>query len=179
MRAHNLTGRVFGELTGVRVGPRGRYGKQSSARWFCLCSCGNETLVHVQLLLSGRTKSCGCYRKRFRVVSDAPINDLLCQYKRGARDRNLSFELTKEQFVSLTSSRCSYCGCHPSENKTIESHLGLRYDWNGIDRKNNQLGYTVENSLPCCYICNQAKHTLSHDKFIDWLDRVSDFRETL
>ena len=43
---------------------------------------------------------------------------------------------------------------------------------NGIDRINNDIGYTIENSLTCCKICNYAKNTMSMREFIAWLEKI-------
>lgn len=32
-------------------------------RWLCLCDCGKETVVDVNQLVQGKTKSCGCLRQ--------------------------------------------------------------------------------------------------------------------
>jgi hypothetical protein len=33
------------------------------------------------------------------------------------------------------------------------------YTYNGIDRVDNSKGYTPENTVPCCKICNKIKGT--------------------
>ena len=38
-----------------------------------------------------------------------------------------------------------------------------------VDRKNNTIGYTLENSVPCCIICNKGKSTFSYEFFISWI----------
>ena len=48
----------------------------------------------------------------------------------------------------------------------------------GIDRKDNTLGYTLENSVPCCPTCNFAKRGLSVIEFIEWARRVYINQET-
>ena len=53
-----LTGRKFGRLRVIM-----KNGKENGhVYWFCLCECGNQTIVRSQDLLSGHTKSCGCLR---------------------------------------------------------------------------------------------------------------------
>jgi hypothetical protein len=51
-----------------------------------------------------------------------------------------------------------------------------QYVYNGLDRKNSQKGYTIRNVVPCCGVCNHAKHTMNYKDFIAWLDRVTNFR---
>lgn len=53
----DLTGMVFGRLTVVRYAGHGNCNK---TQWECKCSCGNTTIVKSNLLLLGKTKSCGC-----------------------------------------------------------------------------------------------------------------------
>jgi hypothetical protein len=48
---------------------------------------------------------------------------------------------------------------------------------NGIDRADNALGYTVENSVSCCKICNIAKRDLTIEEFIFWGKRLGKFLE--
>ena len=56
----NLTGLKFGRLTAIRkVGIQG-----TNTIWECKCDCGNTTFASTGNLNRGRTKSCGCLRKR-------------------------------------------------------------------------------------------------------------------
>lgn len=65
-------------------------------------------------------------------------------YKKGAKSRNIIFNLSKEQFYNLISQPCYYCG---EKEK----------DYNGIDRVNSQQGYEINNCVPCCEYCNKMK----------------------
>ena len=78
-------------------------------------------------------------------------------YKYGANKRNLEFELSSEQFKNITNHSCYYCG-------SIESI--------GIDRVDNNIGYLLENVVPCCKFCNLAKHKLSTDEFISHVKKI-------
>lgn len=53
-RPKNLVGMKFGRL---------RVFKQERADCYCLCECGNETIVKRRRLIDNYTKSCGCLRK--------------------------------------------------------------------------------------------------------------------
>ena len=44
----------------------GRREKDKRIVWHCKCDCGNECDVDVNSLISGHTKSCGCFHKSFR-----------------------------------------------------------------------------------------------------------------
>jgi hypothetical protein len=57
----DLTNRIFGRLTVLRLAGRGKRGQ---AQWFCHCSCGNkEIIVAGNSLSTGSTRSCGCLHK--------------------------------------------------------------------------------------------------------------------
>lgn len=40
--------------------------------WLCICKCGNKSVVGSHNLKSGKTKSCGCY-KRERLIASAKV----------------------------------------------------------------------------------------------------------
>lgn len=56
----DITGKKFGMLTVLH--PHGR-DKWSKLYWNCKCDCGNEHIVCGEHLKSGRTRSCGCFKK--------------------------------------------------------------------------------------------------------------------
>lgn len=76
--------------------------------------------------------------------------------KRGAKIRGFSVDITLERFSKLRELPCFYCGGNLSEGG------------HSMDRKNNTLGYTEENTVPCCYSCNHTKSdTLSSEEMIN------------
>lgn len=57
--ADDLVGRVFGRWTVLSlIGPD----RHQQRVWLCRCECGTERGVRSHLLLSGQSKSCGCWR---------------------------------------------------------------------------------------------------------------------
>lgn len=63
--AKDITGYSFGRLSVLRVSRRIRSSVRPGTRltWLCLCACGNECEVVTAQLLTGRTKSCGCFKR--------------------------------------------------------------------------------------------------------------------
>jgi len=54
----DLTGRIFGKLSVLRLSPyRNQWGQR---QWDCKCECGNFTLVTTSALVSGNQVSCRC-----------------------------------------------------------------------------------------------------------------------
>ena len=56
----DLTGQRFGKLTALHRGERIGGG----AAWVCRCDCGQKVVVRSDNLRNGRTKSCGCQRRK-------------------------------------------------------------------------------------------------------------------
>ena len=57
--AINLIGQKFHRLTVVS---RAENGKRGQVMWYCLCDCGNKTIVKSFNLRGKHIKSCGCFR---------------------------------------------------------------------------------------------------------------------
>jgi len=102
-------------------------------------------------------------KMRPQKTENIAIKGLLNTYKQNAKRRNLSWKLTLEQFVKLTSSNCYYCGVQPKQISWISRRKRLvpvkhEYIYNGIDRKDNTVGYIIDNCVPCCGTCNKIKN---------------------
>lgn len=99
-----------------------------------------------------------------KIEGESNFNLLYNGYKTHARSRNLEFNLTKEEFRILTKGNCNYCNIEPSSIKTRKRCNGS-YIYNGVDRKDNSIGYILENCTPCCGTCNSMKSNLSLEDF--------------
>lgn len=170
----DLTGRTIGKLTVLERGPSTGHG----TRWLCLCDCGNKTIVAGnELRREGArvarpsTRSCGCLARTPRLPPGIVArNSLLKKYQREAARRGLCWELSVEDFGRLTSQDCIYCGTPPG---SIRVYSTRPYVYNGIDRVVNDRGYTPDNTVPCCKICNRAKSDLPYDEFVAWVGRLT------
>jgi hypothetical protein len=153
-----MIGRKFGNLIVLEKSSPGKF---PGSYWVCICSCGNKKKVRGCHLISGHTLSCGCSRKDF---SDRPaFSQLFSNYKCQAKKRNFIFELSIEKFEQLTRLPCFYCGAVLSMTTRKRNSS---YSYNGVDRRDNSQGYTVENCVPCCGIHNHMKCDMSHEDFI-------------
>jgi hypothetical protein len=107
----------------------------------------------------------------YRWNVEASMKRLYKNYIRNCRRRNHFFELTVEQFHQLTSAVCTYCKKPPSKKSRS-------YKYNGIDRKDNKKGYTIENCVSCCTDCNWLKgSSLNHDEMMAVAQALSKFRQ--
>jgi dCMP deaminase len=96
---------------------------------------------------------------------DIAVNAIMRNYKASCKNRKLSFELSKEEFKELIYRKCYYCGRPPSNSYKRATGDIIKY--NGIDRKDNSLGYFKENSVTCCKVCNQMKTSMDSEVFLE------------
>lgn len=82
-------------------------------------------------------------------------------FAKSAKVRKIEFHLTKPEFTEITKLDCYLCG--------KSNRINHR---NGIDRFNNDLGYTVENARPCCNTCNMMKNRFSHSDLMEKFERI-------
>ncbi len=174
----DLSGKKFHRLLAVRPGEN----KGQFTTWVCACDCGNEAIIDTYSLTSGATKSCGCYKREVSSVNGkkrrkeyglAAFNTILSGYKTRARTKGLSFELSRDEFKNIIQGDCFYCGALAAHRPCLDSKHG-GFSYSGIDRLDSSLGYTIENSVPCCTRCNRGKLDLSIDDFLAWIVRVHD-----
>lgn len=178
----SVVGKKFGKLTilpefEIRLSDR-----TNSFYYLCQCDCGNKKFIRLTDFKTGRTKSCGCIQREIAAnignrsklpYGESPINSFYGQYIKSAKDRNISFELTKDEFKEMIRLDCYYCGCKPYRA------IKTRYSWhddflllNGVDRKNGKIGYVKENCVPCCPKCNYAKNNLNEEDFLDLVKKI-------
>jgi hypothetical protein len=173
-------GQKFGRLTVLRELERTVSGGQILRQIELQCACGKITVTRPSVLSRGRTKSCGCLQRekasnsgklRRKAPGEHAINSVVNTYVQAARKRQLDFALTREDVVRLIFSDCRYCGAEP---QNVRGRIGMfgSIHYNGIDRVDNTKGYTPENSVACCEICNKAKRTMSAADFQAWIERA-------
>jgi hypothetical protein len=176
------SGDKFGRLTVIsytdRIDKKGEYK--------CKCDCGNITYARTHSLKTGKHKSCGCLMKesvakRFTLPDNQGlINELYKNYKSSAINRGYEFLLSKENFKNLIFNNCYYCGSEPLKNISLSRRRKIiinDFKYNGIDRLNNETGYTLENVVSCCYICNNAKNILTEKEFLEWIEKIYSYQK--
>jgi len=120
--------------------------------------CKKELPEHSFELIRGKWRSHICrycrskreaartIRKRKIKFSRAWFDRRFCRLRRNARDRNIKFELTFEEFCRIRTyknERCFYCG-------TTRGPFS-------IERLDNTKGYTISNCVVACWRCNKMK----------------------
>ncbi|MEK0337185.1 MAG: hypothetical protein QQN41_07115 [Nitrosopumilus sp.] len=170
------SGQKFGILTVTTEWRREQSGQAYVTKWKCCCECGVEKWIQTSVL--SRTKSCGCLHrqnasKQLKLKpGQAAFNRVFQQYKLRAKRKQLDFKITAEDFKNITKLNCHYCRALASNLYIAEGRNG-KFRYNGIDRKDNKLGYTLDNTVSCCKTCNRAKGELSVVEFLKWIQNVS------
>jgi hypothetical protein len=186
-RQNDLTGLKFNKLTVLNLINHNEEKTYKKRYWLCLCDCGKNTKVSTSQIVSGKTTSCGCNRAISNVINsansrhkitkiDAGYNSIFSSYVSNAKLRNKAFDIEKTDFIKLLKGNCFYCNSEP-KNVYFASYYNVTY--NGVDRRNNDLGYTLKNSVSCCKMCNIAKNNNTEEDFKNWIERVYNNLEKL
>jgi hypothetical protein len=168
----DITGNRYGKLTVLRRGKTKKRAKGTEVYWVCRCDCGNSHEVSGRSLRGGDSKSCGCNKPGPKPRTISTFNEIYSLYRSRAKRKGYRFALTKAQFKALIDSNCFYCGAKPGQVYRAANESSLPYKYNGIDRVDNVQGYTAENTVPACGVCNKAKNTMTQKEFYAWVDRV-------
>ena len=103
------------------------------------------------------------HRKNFCRKS---INIQYSEYVKNAKNRNIEFDITKEQYINIINNPCKYCN-------TIDKDKGF----NGLDRLNSNLNYTINNVVSCCIMCNYMKRIDLPEIFIKKVKNIIDYHK--
>lgn len=108
----------------------------------------------VQKYVRNNKEKVADYNKRFNHTFEGRFRSI----KHSAHKRGFEFAISFEEFKNIISGLCVYCG---EDEKTI-----------GIDRSDNSIGYTKDNSAPCCSMCNYMKKSYTTKEFLDHILKI-------
>ena len=179
-RKIDFTGKRFTKLVVIKdtgkKHPIPRYG----SIWECVCDCGNTKEVAHRYLVFGKIKSCGCLKPSLTLNSENKgARKIYSAYKKRSKLDFGTFDLSLEYFYSLIKKPCFYCGALPNERKLRcrSKSDSIIFAYNGIDRVDNSLGYTPENTVPCCAVCNMMKMDRSQEEFYSQIKRIHEHQK--
>ncbi len=163
-----IIGKRVGKLVAIKkVGITERlYYNSGIYEWEC--DCGNTCIASSKQINSRIDKSCGCQSLEKKTINAK--KEHFYRYKKDARKRNIDFNLSIEEFTKLISQDCFYCAIPPNTTRKIDKNNSYLY--NGIDRVDNNKGYTIENCVACCKMCNFAKNNYTLEEFLIWIKNV-------
>lgn len=146
---------------------RSSEGKKHSYYFVKCKKCGTVFSRRASIIKASlNTIQCSnCRRNRYGKPLNVLEYKMYCFYRSGAKQRNIEWGLSEDEFKSFIKMDCYYCGEKPSRYQTVS----YRDDYelvNGIDRIDSSKGYSVDNCVPCCNTCNLMKNILPKDIFL-------------
>lgn len=140
--------------------------------WKFQCDCGNQVIKTASEVSRGVIKSCGCLlglRSNMKRTEKG-------EFIPGIREP-LTMEVWKdryqdgcpyETFLLLSQEPCHYCGKELS-NIRKSRYSDEAFSYNGLDRLDPSGDHSLDNVVPCCWQCNQAKMSRTYQEFLDWI----------
>lgn len=163
-------GYIFENGNVIIDGPRPT--AQHNVQWKARCICGNERWTYANSLRKSIHPCKRCYDNSMKNFDTGPaIKRAFISLKANAKSRNIAVELNEEQFYEIAKENCFYCNSGPTEKngpKKWQASVKL----NGVDRVDNSIGYTVDNSVSCCYDCNRIKSDFTKQDFLNHITKI-------
>ena len=167
------------EIVGKTIGTfkvlsyQGR-GKNDAFLYNTKCIVCNKEAIKRKDCIKQETICRGCSGNNVKPTIKAPRNVLLGVYKTNAKNRGYEFSITEAEFDVLINSNCHYCGIEPSVHKSEIKYnkTDIEFLRNGIDRKDSMIGYTKENTVACCAMCNRMKMAFHIDPWLKQIARI-------
>lgn len=126
------------------------------------CACGESIKAQSSQLKTHSGKCRKCTQKI------RPYEHILNELKHTCKKKGYTFTITYEEFLTFIDRPCNYCDKKLAFNKhTRDSNSNYVSRAYQLDRKNNSLGYTIDNVVPCCWECNRLKSNIySYEEFM-------------
>ena len=165
----DLNGQLFGDLMVENRAENDKFGK---ARWNCKCKCGNTKLINAASLIRGLSKTCGkCERVNFTGYKD--ISGAYFKHmQRGAKARNLSFDIEIEDIYDLwlkQDEKCALSGVDIFFVKNQDTTLQTA----SVDRMDSKKGYTLDNIQIIHKRLNRVKSILGNEELVFWAHSIA------
>ena len=152
------------------------YDDKFNPKYRCICNtCKEYKIITYETLKNKKGKFRGCVCPSLNIKSSQ--NYVYTAYKIAAKKRGYAFDISFEYFIELCEKPCFYCGKEKSNVRKVDDKFKAEWFYNGIDRKNNNLGYINNNVVSCCKLCNKIKSALDYNEFIDHIYNIRDNME--
>lgn len=113
-QTHDLTGQRFGSLVVQSLVPSYKKPIQDShSYWYCLCDCGNTTIVSTSNLTTKNTTSCDC--QQYKITGEKSVVKIPAGTQYG------DFTVLGQGFNEKTNSWEQYCRCSCGKEKFVRT----------------------------------------------------------
>ena len=143
---------------------RDKSGSTYKTYTFECIDCGNNIKSQKSQLKRHSGKCIKCAQK------GRPYEHILNELIHTCKKRNKNeVSITYEEFIEIIKdSKCHYCDktliFNPHTRDENSNYVSRAYQ---LDRKDNNLGYTKENVVTCCWDCNRIKSNIySYEDFM-------------
>ncbi len=138
----------------------------------CRCKCGNESLVRISALQTGKSKGCPCRaidKRRSKLVYVGEISDTFwSRIIKSAEKRNHTFSITKEYVWGLflkQNGKCALSGLEIKIERSLNRERGKSNITASLDRINSSIGYEIGNVQWVHKDVNYIKQDLNEEYF--------------
>lgn len=138
-------------------------------------NCTSEVVMRKDAITNINACTCiNCKGNGIKASLAAPLNIYQYYYMNGAKQRNLEWHLSEAEFAEIVIQKCTYCGDSPKPIQHLKRYTKVKQDLNvnGVDRLDPLIGYTLENSIPCCTMCNRMKLDYSESLFLSHISKI-------
>ncbi len=158
----------------------------------CLCTCGEIIELRISRILHQKSTHKGCKGIMNKIhfnlkysPQESSFRAKASNYKAIAKQRKISFDLNIDDTILLLKQNCFYCDKEPNNTyNAVERNRNPQKQYNfykideynikysGIDRLDNNFGYSLNNVVSCCKECNTAKLDRTQIEFREWIIRL-------
>ena len=171
----NIFGKKFDRLLVIDNAPSNKYG---TAMWKCKCDCGKERIVSGVDLRAGKHKSCGCLKSEINKIGKRKKPFWWLYYKMSyvSKKSKKDFNISYDEYLKFTEvTNCHYCNTSIVWKPHFEKDVKCGYN---LDRKDNHLGYSKENCVVCCSVCNHVKGNIfTYDEMLILGKTINEIRK--
>ena len=165
----DLTNKRFGKLVAISATDKKVHRRP---KWKCVCDCGNEVEINSKYLLSGDTKSCGCFNKGNAHNRDA-VGDITGSYWThicgAAKQRGIPLTITREFAWALFEKQGGKCAISGQPIVLVVNYRDEYKDQTAsLDRIDSTKSYNENNVQWVHKTVNLMKCTMIQDEFIKW-----------
>ncbi len=175
-------GNIFGQLTVDDI-VKFHNGSRNVCMAKCTCSCGETKLVKISHLTSGKTRSCGCANKLFKVGNQSHkwkgCGDIPAGYwnrvVRQATERGIEITVSIEHASAILEQQNGQCAL-------TGLPIQFRQRWNttaSVDRIDSEKGYIPGNIQWLHKDVNLMKNKFSLQRFLEICELVTKKQQSI